>query len=187
MSSCVHIAQMMEIRDRQDLLPRELTKLERELAEEIEELWQTRLVRASKKQVADEVEFGIYFIRSVIVDVVIDIYEDLQLALEKFYPEEDWSELPPVLRYASWIGGDRDGNPNVTTDVTLQTLADAAEDGNRHVSARDRILAQHLTQNTNQFGAIDSLRSIVTAQGSQLSQHRGELYRQKMEIIYPQA
>ena len=106
-----HIAQMMERRDRQELLPREVRKLESALAEKVEELWQTRQVRASKKQVADEVDMGIYFLRSVIVDVVIDIYEDLQLALERYYPDDDWTELPPVLRYASWIGGDRDGNP----------------------------------------------------------------------------
>ena len=96
-----HIAQMMEKCDRQDLLPRELRKLESALAEKVEELWQTRQVRASKKQVADEVDMGIYFLRSVIVDVVIDIYEDLQQALERYYPKEDWTELPPVLRYAS--------------------------------------------------------------------------------------
>ena len=53
------IAQMMERRDRHNLLPRELRKLESNLAEEVEELWQTRQVRASKKQVSDEVDFGI--------------------------------------------------------------------------------------------------------------------------------
>ena len=95
-----HIAGMMERRDRHDLLPRELRKMESALAEAVEELWQTRQVRASKKEVADEVDFGIYFIRSVIIDVVIDIYEDLQLALERHYPDADWTELPPVLRYA---------------------------------------------------------------------------------------
>ncbi len=179
-----HIAQMMEIRDRQDLLPRELTKLERELAEEIEELWQTRLVRASEKQVADEVDFGIYFIRSVIVNVVIDIYEDLQMALEKFYPEEDWSELPPVLRYASWIGGDRDGNPNVTTDVTLQTLVTLRKTAREIYLQEIEFLQEHLTQNTDQLGTTDALRSKVSAHGSHLSQRRGELYRQKMAIIY---
>ncbi len=179
-----HIAQMMEKRDRQNLLPRELTKLEHALAEEIEELWQTRLVRASKKQVADEVDFGIYFIRSVIVDVVIDIYEDLQLALEKFYPDEDWSELPPVLRYASWIGGDRDGNPNVTTDVTLQTLSTLRATARDMYLQEIDFLEKHLTQDTDHFGATDALKSVVYAQGSEMTPHQGELYRQKMAIIY---
>ena len=178
-----HIAQMMEMRDRQALLPRELKKLERSLAEEIEELWQTRLLRASKKQVADEVDFGIYFIRSVIVDVVIDIYEDLQLTLERHYPDEDWSELPPILRYASWIGGDRDGNPNVTTDVTLQTIATLRRTARQIYLDEVNFLAQHLTQNTDHFGATATLKQELRAAPSPNPAHRGELYRQKMTQI----
>ena len=178
-----HIAQMMEKRDRQNLLPRELRKLERDLAEEVEELWQTRQVRASKKQVADEVDFGIYFIRSVILDVVIDIYEDLQLALERFYPDEDWSELPPVLRYASWIGGDRDGNPNVTTDVTLQTLATLRETARQIYLAEVEALSQHLTQDSDQFGASTDLRIAVAAEFSAGERYTGEIYRQMLAII----
>ena len=177
------IAQMMEMRDRHNLLPRELRKLESNLAEEVEELWQTRQVRASKKQVSDEVDFGIYFIRSVIVDVVIDIYEDLQLALERYYPNEDWSELPPVLRYASWIGGDRDGNPNVTTDVTLQTLATLRSTAREIYLEEIEALTQNLTQDTSQFGATDELRRAVSAAGSASELYPGEAYRQMLAII----
>jgi phosphoenolpyruvate carboxylase len=178
-----HIAQMMEKRDRQNLLPRELRKLESDLAEEVEELWQTRQVRASKKQVSDEVDFGIYFIRSVILDVVIDIYEDLQLALERFYPDEDWTELPPVLRYASWIGGDRDGNPNVTTDVTLQTLATLRQTARQIYLEEIEALSQHLTQDSDQFGASKDLRIAVAAEYSAGERYSGEIYRQMLAII----
>ena len=177
-----HIAGMMEKRDRQDLLPRELRKLESALAEKVEELWQTRQVRASKKQVADEVDMGIYFLRSVIVDVVIDIYEDLQLALERYYPDEDWSELPPVLRYASWIGGDRDGNPNVTTDVTLQTLATLRATARQMYLEEVGELANNLTQDTSVFGAsseIETASQTDTAGGV----FPGELYRARLTSI----
>ena len=177
------IARMMETRDRQNLLPREARRLERDLAEEIEELWQTRQVRASKKQVSDEVDFGIYFIRSVIQDVVIDIYEDLQLALEQCYPDEDWSELPPVLRYASWIGGDRDGNPNVTTDVTLQTLATLRQTARQIYLEEIEALAQNLTQDTDQFGASPDLRIAVAAEYSAGERYASEIYRQMLAII----
>ena len=144
-----HIAAVLERSDRCELLPREKRKLEASLAEEVEELWQTRPIRATQKQVADEVDFGIYFIQSVILDVVIDIYEDLQAALERFYPGEDWSELPPVLRYASWIGGDRDGNPNVTTDVTIQTLATLRATARRIYLDEVERLGKQLTQDTD--------------------------------------
>ena len=177
------IAQMMEMRDRHNLLPRELRKLERNLAEEVEELWQTRQVRASKKQVSDEVDFGIYFIRSVIIDVVIDIYEDLQLALERYYPDEDWSDLPPVLRYASWIGGDRDGNPNVTTDVTLQTLATLRETARQIYLEELEALTQNLTQDTNLFGVSEPLQRAVDASFPGGARYPGEAYRQMLANI----
>ncbi len=176
------IAQMMEKRDRQNLLPRELRKLESALAEKVEEMWQTRQVRASKKQVADEVDMGIYFLRSVIVDVVIDIYEDLQLALERYYPDEDWSELPPVLRYASWIGGDRDGNPNVTTDVTLQTLATLRKTARQMYLEEVGELANNLTQDTSAFGASSEIETASqTDNGGGV--FPGELYRARLTSI----
>ncbi len=179
-----HIASMMEVRDRHNLLPRELRKLENELAEEVEELWQTRPIRATKKQVADEVAFGIYFIRSVVIDVVIDIYEDLQQALEETYPDDDWSELPPVLRYASWIGGDRDGNPNVTTDVTLQTLATLRQTARQIYLEEVENLIQHLTQDTENAGVSADLRSAL-ADGTEASDfYPGEAYRQQMSRIH---
>lgn len=56
------IAEMLDTMERQRLLPRERTALEGQLAEEIEELWQTRPVRISQKRVADEVDFGVYFV-----------------------------------------------------------------------------------------------------------------------------
>ena len=179
-----HIAQMMEKQDRQILLPRERRRLESELAEKVEELWQTRPIRASKKQVSDEVDFGIYFIRSVIIDVVIDIYEDLQRALETFYPDEDWSELPPILRYASWIGGDRDGNPNVTTDVTLQTLAALHHTARQIYLEEIQALFQHLTQDTERVGASAALQDALADSEDTGGQFRGEAYRQQMTIIY---
>ena len=179
-----HIAQMMEKQDRQILLPRERRRLESELAEKVEELWQTRPIRASKKQVSDEVDFGIYFIRSVIIDVVIDIYEDLQRALETFYPDEDWSELPPILRYASWIGGDRDGNPNVTTDVTLQTLAALHHTARQIYLEEIQALFQHLTQDTERVGASAALQDALADSENAVGQFRGEAYRQQMTIIY---
>lgn len=178
-----HIANMMERRDRHNLLPREQRKLESALAEEVEELWQTRQVRASKKEVADEVDFGIYFIRSVIIDVVIDIYEDLQMALERSYPDADWTELPPVLRYASWIGGDRDGNPNVTTDVTLQTLATLRATARQIYLDEIELLTQHLTQDTERFGASAEIRAATADDAALNKRYPAELYRQMLARI----
>ncbi|MBK8020713.1 MAG: phosphoenolpyruvate carboxylase [Chloroflexi bacterium] len=56
----------------------------------------------------DEVDPGLYFIPSVIMEQTVDLYEDLRAALERIYPEGDWDDLPSVLQFASWIGGDRE-------------------------------------------------------------------------------
>jgi phosphoenolpyruvate carboxylase len=99
-----HIADHIARRDQQTLLPREQAVLEAALAEEIEELWQTRLTRAASPTVADEVDFGLYFFTSVIMEVAVEVMADVRAALEATYPAEDWTDLPPLLRYASWIG-----------------------------------------------------------------------------------
>ena len=178
-----HIARRMEERDRISMLPREQQDLEAALAEDIEELWQTRPIRATRKQVADEVDYGIYFIRSVIIDVVIDIYEVLQQALELHYPSADWSELPPVLRYASWIGSDRDGNPNVTTQVTMQTLATLRNTACQIYLREIRHLKQRLTQDTENSGASQALQKALADEQHARDRFPLEIYRQQLSVI----
>ncbi len=178
-----HIAQMMSVRDRQNLLPREAQVLEAHILEEIEELWQTRPTRVSRATVSDEVDFGLYFITSVIMDVVVDVYDDLHTALEKHYPDADWSELPPFLRFASWIGGDRDGNPNVTPDVTLSTLATLRAAARNAYLEDVGFLAEHLTHSVDEVSVSDELREAVMAAGGLDERYPSELYRQQMNII----
>ncbi len=117
------ISEMMDRHDREDFPPRERAVFLAALREQIEALWQTPANRSTSKTVMDEVDFGLYYLTSVIMDVVIDVYEDLIRSLDEACPEADWSQPQGLLRFASWIGADRDGNPNVTADVTLQTLA----------------------------------------------------------------
>lgn len=178
-----HIAQMMSNRDRQAMLPREARALEEQITEEIEELWQTRPTRASRATVADEVDFGLYFLTSVIMDVVVDVYIDLQRALEMHYHGEDWSEVPSLLRFASWIGGDRDGNPNVTPEVTMQTLH-TLRAAARNAYLEDVIfLGEHLTQSADEVPVLDDLRDSVIAARGLDARFPTEIYRQQMNII----
>ncbi|MBZ0288360.1 MAG: phosphoenolpyruvate carboxylase [Anaerolineae bacterium] len=178
-----HIAQMMSGHDRSAMLPREMKALEEAITEEIEELWQTRPTRASRATVADEVDFGVYFLASVIMDVVIDLYSDLRDSLKSYYPDADWNELPSLLRYASWIGGDRDGNPNVTPEVTLQTLASMSEAVKAVYLNELRFLADHLTHSADEVGVSDDLRDAVIRAGGLDDRFPTEFYRQQMNLI----
>jgi phosphoenolpyruvate carboxylase len=179
------IAGVMRERARDDLLPREDAALCQILGELVEEMWHTRPTRATKATVADEVGFGLYFITGVIMDEVVDIYDDLLAALETHYPEGDWDDLGSPLRFASWVGGDRDGNPNVTADVTLQTLATLHEAA-RNVYLREvDALRTALTQATGELsGVVAGLPDCdeITVQRA-AEKYPGEVYRQQMELV----
>lgn len=177
------IARMIEWKDERRLLPREQRELETTVCEEIEELWQTRPTRASRPKVEDEVDFGLYFITSVIMDVTLDIYDELRYSLDEYYPDADWSQLPPILQFASWIGGDRDGNPNVTADVTLETLHTLRQAARQVYLAEVAFLRDHLTQSTYEIDVSTEL--IQRVQTSILpDQSPDELYRLMMDAIW---
>ena len=99
--------------------------LRKEILNQLKLLLLTDEVRAERMSVEDEVENGLYFFTHTIWDAIPRLYKDMRLALETYYPEayaHHAPELPIVLRYRSWIGSDRDGNPNVTSSVTWKTL-----------------------------------------------------------------
>ena len=104
----------------QQLTPREREKTRAAIHAEISSLWLTDRDRTVQPAVTDEVRTGLYFVDNVFWEALPAIYEDLEQALAFHYPEV----IPPAswLRLASWMGGDRDGNPNVTHVVTAETL-----------------------------------------------------------------
>ena len=103
-----------------NLIPDEIQKFQAELYAEITAFWLTDRTRTIRPAVTDEVRTGLYFVDQVFWEVLPQIYADLEAALEEHYPG---LEVPRSwLRLASWIGGDRDGNPNVTVEVTAETL-----------------------------------------------------------------
>jgi phosphoenolpyruvate carboxylase len=176
------IASLLDVRDREVLLPREIDRLHARLGEEIEEMWQTHPTRAARPEVADEVDFGVYFLTTTIMEVAIEIQAALQGALAEAYPGGDWSDLSPVLQYASWVGGDRDGNPYVTPGTTLDTLATLRAAARRVYLADVAHLEEHLTQSVEEIGVSDALREAVDGMDSP-RRYPGEPYRQLMAGI----
>ena len=102
------------------LPPREQEKTRSGIRAEVVSLWLTDRDRTTRPAVTDEVRTGLHFVESVFWDTFPEIYSDLEYALASHYPEVE----SPLnwLRLASWMGGDRDGNPNVTHEVTAETL-----------------------------------------------------------------
>lgn len=112
--------QALEELDRPDLLPRERRKLENRLRTELTVLWQSEFLRPSRPTPLQEVRRGLT-IAPRLWEVVPEIYSDLRRALDSCYPGTEF-RLPVFLKFGSWIGGDRDGHPHVTHEVTAQTL-----------------------------------------------------------------
>ncbi len=104
----------------EDITPDETLATLMELHNQVSLIVASDEVRAARPTVADEVEQGLYFLRNTIWDTVPWIQADLQRAFLRHF--ETAPELPVFLRYRSWIGGDRDGNPNVTPEVTRWTV-----------------------------------------------------------------
>ncbi|WEJ63323.1 phosphoenolpyruvate carboxylase [Thiomicrorhabdus lithotrophica] len=95
--------------------------LYQQLESQIQVLWQTDEVRRHKPTVEDEIRNGIYYFRKSLFDAVPVVYNYMERALAKHYPD-DKIETPNFLTFGSWIGGDRDGNPFVTHDTTVRAL-----------------------------------------------------------------
>ncbi len=115
------LAHLLAQWQRSDLTSAEIEMTTEAIYEKICLLLVSDEFRTQKVSVADEVQHGLHFLTTTIWETVPRIYHDLQNALRVYYQSE--SELPVILRYRSWIGGDRDGNPFVTPEVTQATLA----------------------------------------------------------------
>ena len=100
---------------------KELELLEESLFNEVTALWQTDELRHRKPQVLDEVRNGLYYFDETLFDTIPEIHEELLSSLDESFPNEEW-KVPNFLHFGSWIGGDRDGNPNVTPEITWTTL-----------------------------------------------------------------
>jgi phosphoenolpyruvate carboxylase len=101
-------------------------RAETDIRTALTELWQTDEMRQTSLTVREEVRNALYFFERTIIEVVPWLYEDLEKALEEHYPDRAWT-IPKIISYRSWVGGDRDGNPNVTAEITWQTLLDHRE------------------------------------------------------------
>ncbi|MGH2861770.1 MAG: phosphoenolpyruvate carboxylase [Solirubrobacteraceae bacterium] len=110
----------------------------------VQELWGSDELRAISPTVLEEVRGGLVHFTSTLVNVVPDVYRELERGLREAYPDADIA-VPPVLRFGSWIGGDRDGNPFVTPDTTVRALDLMREQCLRFLTGRIETIAGRLS------------------------------------------
>ncbi len=86
--------------------------------------WQTDEHPSEQMTVADELEHVLFFITDVLYRAMPPFYEDIRAAIDRIYGDEGKNiALPNLLRFASWVGGDMDGNPNVNAKTVRETMA----------------------------------------------------------------
>ncbi|MFQ3240918.1 MAG: phosphoenolpyruvate carboxylase [Lentimonas sp.] len=130
-----------------DRTPREAQQHAEQIRVIIERLWLTGEIYMHKPQVKDELDNLLYYLREVFPSVFTLLDDNLQNAWQETWPEEaplDNDQLPN-LHFGSWVGGDRDGHPLVTAQVTEETLTTMRETAVQIIRTRLEDLAQKLT------------------------------------------
>jgi phosphoenolpyruvate carboxylase len=155
------IAEILERLDSIPIPPAGLDAMQDSLLAEITALWQTDDVRSARPTVRDEVRMALDYYEASLFATVPVLYTEIASALDAEFPStnagaprldsETWeqtttSSLPIVVRFGSWIGGDRDGNPFVTAATTAESLA----------MSRALLLEHYLGQLSNLFDQLAS-------------------------------
>jgi phosphoenolpyruvate carboxylase len=163
----------------------ERAHLEQQLKNEIQILWKTDEVRPEKPTVLDEVRNGLHYFRTSLFDSVPRIYRNLEKGVRRIYGTKANGEpavtVPSMLRFGTWIGGDRDGNPFVTPETTVTALRLQSREVLLEYRRRATALADVLTQSLRLTGGYDELLQDLEAQDAYYADrvfpHKPERFR----------
>ena len=168
---------------------RERTALIGDLRDQIELVWMTGELHLEKPTVQHEVSRGLHFFDEALFDKAPEMLALIDAALERYYPGQNF-ELPPFFQFGSWIGGDRDGNPWVTTEVTAWTLRQNALAALRHYSTRITDLARALSITERALPVPPDFQAELARAlggsgeaGAITKRNPGEPYRQYLSIV----
>jgi phosphoenolpyruvate carboxylase len=143
--------------------PREREALLASLKNEIDLLWLTGEVRLEKPTVESEVAWGLHFFRETLFDRTPYLCETLQTALGRHYPALSQDVRPP-LRYSTWIGGDRDGNPFVTVATTRNALKQNRDAAIERLTLRLNDLARLVSISAYEIQFTDAFNALLKEQ-----------------------
>ncbi len=173
----------------------ERAEIVQQLENQIQILWKTDEVRVHRPLVQDEIRNGLFYFRESLFKAVPAIYRNLEKAIARIYgadltPDENIL-VPSFLKFGSWIGGDRDGNPYVKPETTefalrLQTREILIEYINR-VSALSRVLTYSVLLCQPSAAFMESLRCDLERHGGVFADNPNrfshEPYRRKLYIM----
>ncbi|HEV2645453.1 MAG TPA: phosphoenolpyruvate carboxylase [Acidobacteriaceae bacterium] len=163
------ISDLLEQLDRIPLPDAQLESLEQDVIAEITALWQTDDVRHSRPTVRDEIRMALDYYESSIFDTLPVLYAEVAGALAAEYNTRPaLADLPQLVSFGSWIGGDRDGNPFVTPEVTREALGMAVSLVVVHYRSRLQNIFDQLSPSTRIISVSPELSILLDGYLQQL-------------------
>ncbi len=179
------IGELLEHLDRIPVPDEELARLQEELTAEITALWQTDEVRSRRPTVADEIKMGLDYYDVSIFATLPSLYQEVADALASEYGLEiDVAELPLLLTFGSWIGGDRDGNPFVTPEVTREAIRLARGHLLTWYQQQIQLIVDRLTSSAQQLPVSDELQKRLNDYVSRLHSAESQIFGAQYEFEY---
>jgi phosphoenolpyruvate carboxylase len=176
------ITDLIRLRDRTDLDPRERSRWDADLWRTVLTLWQTALLRLERPRLADEIAEGLGYYRLSLFEVVPALDATVRRALQGRWPDRDL--LPrPLVRPGSWIGGDRDGNPFATAETLDLAMRRQAGTALTHYLDEVDRLGIELSMSIRLVQPTPGLTALVTA-AAPATYSADEPYRQALQGIH---
>ena len=157
--------------------PAALKENEQLIRARVTQLWQTRLIRLSKLTVDDEIENALSYYQSTFIQEIPRLYQRIEHHAGK-------ENLPCLFRMGNWIGGDRDGNPNVTSETLERTISRHAEVILRHYLTQVHELGAELSMCDALAGCTEALTSLAEASLDNNPHRADEPYRRALIGVY---
>ena len=155
----------------------DLAKNELQLRARVSQMWQTELLRQSRLTVRDEIENTLSYYRSTFLREIPNLYADIEHRIEGL-------RVPPFLRMGTWVGGDRDGNPNVTAASLETALRMQADVALRFYLTEVHQLGAELSISRKYAGATRALEELAARSGDENPHRDDEPYRRALIGVY---
>ncbi|MCM8811500.1 MAG: phosphoenolpyruvate carboxylase [Candidatus Omnitrophica bacterium] len=191
MDHLLEVARSLEEWTRPQATLAQQRQAELKIRETLEILWATNETRQRKLKVEDEVSQVLFFMERTILGLVSDVYEGLDELL-RFLDPDNKRKVPSILRFGSWVGADRDGNPAVTPEVTWNTALEQRRVILGYYTARLEDLIRRFSQADTLLPVSRALeKSLVKDKrelkeaARQLDRYEGsEVYRKKLSFMH---
>jgi len=177
--------------NKSELTSEERGSLSRQLKAQVQLLWRTSEVRHNKPSVEDEVLYGLFYFHASLFEAIPMIYRYFERATRKVYGRGEIT-IPNILKFGSWIGGDRDGNPFVTPSVTRNSIRLHMQEALEEYYRRIINLRSILTHDLEFITPSDAFQKSLEKDEQQLHQNafkkkpnlfEKEPYRRKLQFI----